>query len=321
MSRLAPAPSATRGELILQPNYFTSSVYVKALRDDISMLQLRYHEAFSQQTSDTPFALFKTVWLSQGWNWLHLKVFDHRTRQTFLDVTLRLFLERTVKTEAPFTRAVALFGLYLFFYTQIKDVTPPLYSIANIPIPFGISLLVPPITAKFSNISSISSSPAACHSDLGPMNPRDLPRELFVDEGSVAVAESPPQKRKGRPTKREKGKKAKRALEGLDEWLKRSPTPEEHTSDTRSLNDRLQEYQMAKVCMMNSLRSAGESAENGTLGSINRVVLERLREASELVGGTENSENVGVNRIEKAIEEMTKNPTSWGVLGLLGTRT
>ena len=86
------APSTSRGELILQPNYFTSSVYVKALRHDISILILRYHETYSQSASSTPFSLFKSLWLSQGWNWLHFKVFDDRSRQTFLDITLRLFL-------------------------------------------------------------------------------------------------------------------------------------------------------------------------------------------------------------------------------------
>ena len=157
MSIIAPAPSASRGELILQPNYFTSSIYVRALRHDISILILRYYEACSQSALSNPFNLFKSLWLSQGWNWLHFKVFDDRSRQTFLDITLRLFLgefcrlfccswpnkrlsslEKTVKTEAPFTRVTALFGLYIFFYTQIKDTAPPLYSTSHITIPAGM---------------------------------------------------------------------------------------------------------------------------------------------------------------------------------------
>lgn len=88
---VAPAPSSSR-EFILQPNYFTSSIYVKALRHDISILILKYHETYSQSASSTPFSLFKSLWLSQGWNWLHFKVFDDRSRQTFLEITLRLFL-------------------------------------------------------------------------------------------------------------------------------------------------------------------------------------------------------------------------------------
>jgi len=89
---LAPAPSASRGDVVLQPSYFTSSVYVKALRDDISTLILRYHEVHSQPQSLGHFARFKSIWLRMGWHWLQFKVFDHRSRQTFLDVTMRLFL-------------------------------------------------------------------------------------------------------------------------------------------------------------------------------------------------------------------------------------
>src|SRR6266498_4161804 len=94
----APSPSAGRGEVVLQPNYFTSSVYVKALRDDLSTLILKYHEAYSQSASNKPFAVFKKVWLDMGWHWLHFKVFDSRSRQTFLEVTLRLFLGKITGT-------------------------------------------------------------------------------------------------------------------------------------------------------------------------------------------------------------------------------
>lgn len=47
------------------------------------------------------------------------------------------FPERTVKTEAPFTRVVALFGLYAFFNTQPTGSAPPLYSMKQILVPIG----------------------------------------------------------------------------------------------------------------------------------------------------------------------------------------
>lgn len=150
----APSSSIGRGEIALQPNYFTSSIYVQALRDDLSVLILKYHEVYSHDVSMKPFSLFKTAWMNMGWNWLHFKVFDNRSRQIFLDVTLRLFLgekylsllaclltktlvERTVKTEAPFTRVVSLFAVYTFLYTQVKDPIPALISVTNIPISYG----------------------------------------------------------------------------------------------------------------------------------------------------------------------------------------
>jgi hypothetical protein len=172
-----PTPSVTRGDLTLQPSYFTSSLFVNPLREDIARLIQAYveqylgysggnpianvvgsentrNDATSQgpqtqdqvaantehsaedaalvSTSDTsillpnesmaystslptigqssapsrapvlqatstvvvhpqPFALFKQLWSSQGWCWLHFKVFDGRARESFLTVVLRLF--------------------------------------------------------------------------------------------------------------------------------------------------------------------------------------------------------------------------------------
>lgn len=88
-----------RGQVVLQPNYFTSSIYVKALRDDISTLIYHFHERYKEDNSK-PFALFKTLWSSQGWKWMHFKAFDNRTRDTFLNVTVRLFLGMRRNSEA-----------------------------------------------------------------------------------------------------------------------------------------------------------------------------------------------------------------------------
>ncbi len=75
---VAPEPSATRGEITLQPSYFTSSLYVNPLREDISTLI----DAFSEQydPSVRPFELFRKLWTDQGWKWLHLRAQDGRSR-------------------------------------------------------------------------------------------------------------------------------------------------------------------------------------------------------------------------------------------------
>ena len=39
-----------------------------------------------------PFALFKRLWEEQGWTYMHLKIFDARTRHTYLTVACRLFV-------------------------------------------------------------------------------------------------------------------------------------------------------------------------------------------------------------------------------------
>jgi hypothetical protein len=86
-----PAPSASRGQVIIQPSYFTSSLYVEPLREDITALINAFHDQYTETQPTQPFTLFKNIWRNE-WMWMHFKVFDSRTRETFLDVTMRLFL-------------------------------------------------------------------------------------------------------------------------------------------------------------------------------------------------------------------------------------
>jgi hypothetical protein len=89
----APSPSAGRGDAVLQPAYFTSVLYVRPLRDDISTLIEDFRNHFAQRDPTiSPFSVFKQLWVLKGWKWLHFKVLDNRARQRFLLVTLRLFL-------------------------------------------------------------------------------------------------------------------------------------------------------------------------------------------------------------------------------------
>jgi len=137
------------------------------------------------------------------------------------------------------------------------------------------------------------------------LNPRDLPRELFVDEAPTLNPESGSQKRKGRPAGREKVKKARAALKGLDEWITKPLTNQQ---DPSREGDPLYEYQAAKSSMMNIL--APEAAMDG----VNAFVLERLRMAQESIPmkERESNVNVGIPRIERAIDG-----GGWGILGLL----
>ena len=136
--------------------------------------------------------------------------------------------------------------------------------------------------------------------ELGSLNPRVLPRELFAYEALILNPESGSQKKKGRPARREKSKKARAALQGLDEWIAKPSSSIE--------NDALYEYQAAKSSMMNTL--APEAAMDG----VNTFVLERLQMAQEPVSAEqrETEVNVGIPRIERAIE-----CGGWGILGLL----
>jgi len=85
-------PSPTGKELTVQPSYFTSSLFVHPLREDILHLIHVFHERYVSTQPSHPFALFKTIWMSEGWQWMHFKVFDPRGRESFILVTARLFL-------------------------------------------------------------------------------------------------------------------------------------------------------------------------------------------------------------------------------------
>lgn len=87
---IAPEPSTSRGEITLQPSYFSSSLYVDTLREDISTLIASFTKQYNE--SVRPFDLFKKLWADQGWCWLHLRIYDGRARQAFLNITERLFI-------------------------------------------------------------------------------------------------------------------------------------------------------------------------------------------------------------------------------------
>ncbi|PFH54813.1 hypothetical protein AMATHDRAFT_134299 [Amanita thiersii Skay4041] len=229
----SPSPSASRGQLVLQPNYFSSSLYVIPLRNDISTLIHHYHLQYSLFPQN-PFALFKRIWLSHGWKWFHLKVYDAPSRQSFLNITLRLFLERTDISETLFTRTAALFGFYTLFYTQPLQTAPPLYSVSHVPIPIDDyrslrmlpSLLATPDLLPLQPFSIVLLSlllkddvfyilPS---STVWPHTPRQLPREqVSMIEGRTGGEEG--KRKRGRPSREEKERRRIYALERLDKWL------------------------------------------------------------------------------------------------------
>lgn len=90
---VASSPSSSRGEIILQPAYFTSSAFVHAARADVDCLIQEYSQQYTRSAHSRirPFTLFKEVWQRQGWTWIQFKVFDTRSRAAFLRVVMRLF--------------------------------------------------------------------------------------------------------------------------------------------------------------------------------------------------------------------------------------
>ncbi|KAI0286905.1 hypothetical protein BGY98DRAFT_942666 [Russula aff. rugulosa BPL654] len=257
---LAPTPSATRGDLILQPPFFTSSLLVDPFRADIERLIDLFVQEHAVHAA-RPFALFKRLWEEQGWTYMHLKIFDARTRHTYLAVACRLFVEQIAEHVEPIRRLVALFGLYTFYFTQPLDSRIPLYSIRHIDISldqFELLLemprIIPPMLAPYASqvLSALTNAKAFYIlpvSKIGPYNPRVLPREVFIEDVDEMAERDPltaplesevdprvpglnstgedavttkVSKKKGRPSKRDIAKRAKEAVAGLDRWLERT---------------------------------------------------------------------------------------------------
>ena len=174
-------------------------------------------------------------------------------------------------------------------------------------------------------------------SELGPLNPREIPRELFIHDGSHIPGPEAP-KKKGRPTKREKVKRAKDALGNLDKWLeKNSYTPEAppgYASTSNSAPDTthilmshppqttLLQYQTQKSHLLNTIDPTPTTADGHTLEQANRYVLERLVKMDEQVVGENlvvRSDGTGIERVERVIGELDDGGLGrrGGLLGLL----
>ncbi|KAF8640869.1 hypothetical protein AX17_000517 [Amanita inopinata Kibby_2008] len=331
---VAPSPCASRGQLVLQPEYFTSCVYVQPLKQDITFLINLYHQQYTSSACQLPFALFKHLWVSQGWPWLHFKVYDDRSREAFLNVTLRLFLEKTADTEPAFTRAVALFGLYTFFYTQPPSNTaPPLHSVSHIPVPIDHysslkvlpSLLTTPdllplqpytttvLAALLKDDVFYITPCTTLHAD----NPRQLPRERILDDATY-VSPKMDKRKRGRPLKHDKAKKKKTALNQLQGWLEatsHNPLPSSGDATARiesthillanppetTLND----YRCQKSRLLDALSPArGPSGEgHDAIRGAGEIVLGRLRRVKELLPDATPSELTGLERAEAVLRD------------------
>ncbi|KAI0375113.1 hypothetical protein BV20DRAFT_985413 [Pilatotrama ljubarskyi] len=376
---IAPEPSASRGEVALQPSYFTSSLYVDALREDISGLI----NSFSKQYNEAirPFELFKKIWVDQGWSWLHLRIFGGRSRQAFLRTTQRLFIERLAAAEAPVARAVALFSLYTFHNTQPSTSSPPTYSLRHIEIPIDmfedmLSIpsaleelhlrgLKPYVSYLLTTLLDAQAFHVLPHSSLNAQNPSKLPREVFAADGqessvtlqttalsarSQEAGASAPPKKKGRPSKRDKIRKAKEALASLERYVDRNyvALPEEpsllhmtsgaaltytepartgHALFAQAPAGSLTNYSARKHDLLLNLHSEPpDGPQTAALRRANEAVLARLKQIDEMAAeqglevGGEGGDKTGLARVEKAVEELRQvdGPgASGGILGLL----
>ena len=193
-------------------------------------------------------------------------------------------------------------------------------------------------------------------SNLGPFNPRELPREIFTRDidkdptGDVENTGSPPRKKKGRPTKRDKRVKAIKALHQVDKWLERNSVPSRPTSATSTPGPgpgpshdsdmamhvlmsnppraTLNTYRTQKMQLLDAIATdlgTGEKTPaQEALKKANETVLMRLKKLDRIAAekglelGSEGGERTGLERVEKAMAELDREEgPRGGILGLL----
>ncbi|CAL1695580.1 unnamed protein product [Somion occarium] len=147
-------------------------------------------------------------------------------------------------------KAVALFGMYTFYFSQPSTSSPSLHSLRHIAVPIDIyrsmlelpSMLgdeaLQPLQPYTTHVLSRLLDAQAFHilpeAPLRPQNPSTLPREMFIPDGvdpstilgipteASSSGTNKPPKKKGRPSKRDKAKRAKDAVTSLDRWLEKN---------------------------------------------------------------------------------------------------
>ncbi|KAK2461637.1 hypothetical protein APHAL10511_006100 [Amanita phalloides] len=302
---MRPLPSTSRGLPVLQPDFFSSDAFVRPFRADFAALLGAFAHTFAPHLQH-PFTLFKNIWLSLRWHYLLFKVFDDRSRHTFLTIALRLFLEKTIDSESPLTRTTALFAFYTFFYAQPIGTAPPLYSISHVPIALDHYLSLTQLPDLLTTPDLLPLRPYAatilhtlCKDDVFYIlpraalyvdNPRELPREEVVGEASCV----PSKRKRGRPSKQDKARQIKGTVDKLTKQLDAGPS-----------QMTLSEYVTQKTRVVEELLSTEQGRR--ALGRASERVVERLQEAGEQAGA-----EAGRGGLERAQQAMCKRQ------GLLG---
>jgi hypothetical protein len=172
---------------------------------------------------------------------------------------------------------------------------------------------------------------------IGPMlvdhaqNPRSLPREWYVNEamGVLAghIAEPAKKKKLGRPSKREKARRAREDMAALDLWLDETTMPQAGGDPTGALevsvgmpggplSETAKQYRAAKIALLDQLlpeeHTATDDMTRSAVVAANNRVLERLRRIDALaaekgleVGGA-GGVSTGLVRVERAVEELER---------------
>lgn len=219
------APSQNRrAPVVLQPYYYTSAVFVEPTNDDISRL-LSAFENTCKSSSEQPFQLFKSIWVQQGWDLIHVKVLEPRGREVFLATMTRLFLDNVLCDETLLWRLGALFGLYTFHCSQPSGSTPQILVQHEMTVAIDEYRALIDFPASLtgslkryamhiiSHLMAMNAFYIIPPSSLSPHNPRALPHSRLAIHS--AEPSSSGKRKRGRLSKLEKNKKAEKTLAAL----------------------------------------------------------------------------------------------------------
>lgn len=160
-----------------------------------------------------------------------------------------------------------------------------------------------------------------------------FPREIFIPdregEEEAVVDASAAARKRGRPSRRDKQKRANQAAVALETWLRQSQafpasdTPELHGDDhdqtTFPVSASRDAYLVQKRVMLDLL--TGDKTGRQALRTANEAVSRRLKEIDEMAAsqglevGGEGGEKTGLARIEKVVGEMEEGGS--GILGMV----
>ena len=196
-------------------------------------------------------------------------------------------------------------------------------------------------------------------SSLKAQNPSQVPREVVVPEGQdvsaflqttgreIAEPEattSAPAKKKGRPSKRDKIRKAKEALVSLEKYINKNAVPraapllaldDEVTSPPemahvvfgQAPHTSLANYGRRKDDLLDAIQSTDSSGSSrAALQRANESVLARLKQIDAMAAeqglevGGEGGDQTGLERVQRAVDELQHSSgagAGGGILGLL----
>lgn len=73
----------------LQRSYFTSELFVSAARADVDGLLSSFEHLAEEEPE--PYAVFKRVWIKEGWNYSNLLIWEDTARVEYIHTMFRLF--------------------------------------------------------------------------------------------------------------------------------------------------------------------------------------------------------------------------------------